>query len=109
MSQFAPLFTIESKNVTLKSLKQADGLVDKMKVSIPFECFYFNTSLNFFEPFIEKTGIDISVDKTMNLTNILKVDIKELLNINFSIAFYDSLFNFMSCLKLEKQIYEQAR
>ena len=41
-SQFAPIVSIESKNIKVISQKQSDGLVDLMKVSIPLESYYFN-------------------------------------------------------------------
>lgn len=41
-SQFAPIISVESKNIKVKSQKQSDGLVDRIKISIPFESYYFN-------------------------------------------------------------------
>jgi len=38
-----------------------------------------------------------------------KIEIKEVLNINFSVAFYDSVFNLMSTLKKEQLIYDQIK
>ena len=48
------------------------------------------------------------IEKTVQSTQseVTKVEIKDLLNLNFSVALYDSLFNFMSNLKQEKLIYE---
>ena len=68
--------------------------------------FYFNTSLNFFEPFVEKTLMEVSISKTLNIQKVVKLEIKELLNINFSVALYDSLFNLSSTLKQEQQLFE---
>lgn len=107
-SQFAPIVSVESKNIKVISQKQSDGLINRMKVSIPLESYYFNQNLNFFEPFIERTQIDVMTEKTIQGTRseVTKVEIKDLLNLNFSVALYDSLFNFMSNLKQEKLIYE---
>lgn len=63
-SQFAPIISVESKNIKVKSQKQSDGLVDRIEISIPFESYYFNQNLNFFEPFVEKTQIDVAIEKT---------------------------------------------
>jgi hypothetical protein len=41
-SQFAPIISVESKNIKVKSQQQSDGLVDRIKISIPFESYYFN-------------------------------------------------------------------
>ena len=46
------------------------------------------------------------VDKYQGSTTT-KVEISELININFSVALYDQLFNLTSILKSEKQIFEQ--
>jgi hypothetical protein len=73
--------------------------VNELKVVVPIEVYYFNQSLNFFEPIIEKTSLNVIFEKVANQQSNLKLEIRDLLNLNFSVAFYDSLFNLMSNMK----------
>ena len=101
--QFTPILSLEcrkSKAFEFESVREKDGQADKNKISLPLECYYFNQNLNFFEPFLEKTQVDLTIEKndSKNQTGI-KLELKELTNINFSVAFYDSLFNLMNNVK----------
>ena len=39
-----------------------DGSINKITLRLPLEVYYFNQSLNFFEPLIEKTLIQFCKD-----------------------------------------------
>ena len=77
-----------------------------MRIKIPVEVFYFNQNLNFFENFVESTVVDISFEQTVLLQKQIKVEIRDILNINFSVAFYDAIFCFLNNVSHEKQLYE---
>lgn len=65
-SQCAPLITAEFKDVRFTKSSQLepmpDGSVEKINLQVPMEIYYFNQSLNFFEPLVEKTLIGFSKD-----------------------------------------------
>jgi hypothetical protein len=103
--QFAPILSIECQrahNVEFSNERESDGQLDKNKLMLPIECYYFNQSLNFFEPLLEKTQVDLTVEKQESKNqNSIRLEFKKLVNINFSVAFYDSMFNLNNNLKLE--------
>lgn len=90
------MLSFESRDIQMVKLKHSDQSEDCLELQVPFEVYYFNQSLNFYEPFIEKTQLNLSLRKdAKSQTNIKKIEMKKLLNINFSVAFYDAIF----CLK----------
>lgn len=62
-SQFSPVISFESKEIYLRQLKYSDKSIDHLLLEVPFEVFYFNQNLNFYEPFIEKTQLNMSIGK----------------------------------------------
>lgn len=113
-SQFAPMITAEFKDVKFTKCSQLepmpDGSINKITLRVPLEVYYFNQNLNFFEPLVEKTLIGYSNDNFATIrTKSTKIEIKEMLNVNFSVAVYDQIFNFMSILDSEQQEYDQTK
>lgn len=93
-SQFAPLITAEFKDVRFTKCSQLepmpDGSVEKVNLQVPVEIYYFNQSLNFFEPLVEKTLIGFSKDNFVTTrTKQTRIEVKDMLNLNFSVALYD--------------------
>ena len=59
---------------------------------MPFELYYFNQKLAFFEPAIEKVVLKASIDTDKDGNSEQRLIIENVLNINFSVALYESLF-----------------
>lgn len=109
-SQFAPVLSFESHDIQMTQLKQSDQSVDRMELQVPFEVYYFNQNLNFYEPFIEKTQLSVFVGKdAKSQTKVKKFEMKKLLNINFSVAFYDAVFCLKSAFNQEKMVFDQIK
>ena len=104
--QFQPLFSLEFNGGHMKTVQMSDK--HNLSLCLPFQAYYFNQSLNFFEPLVEKTQILVGIDSNAQ-GKAVKVEIKDLLNINFSVALYDTIFNLMGNLKQEQLIYEQNK
>ena len=49
------MLSFESRDIQMIKLKHSDSSVDRLELQVPFEVYYFNQNLNFYEPFIEKT------------------------------------------------------
>ena len=80
--------------------------MNRTKIIMPFKIFYFNSNLTIFEPFIEKTEMQVYIDKNKKKqTNLSKIEFKELINVNFSVSLYDSVFYLMSNFNIEQSIY----
>ena len=103
-----PLISLEVKKSHLKIEKHHD-FKKIVYGSIPLECYYFNNKLNFYEPLVEKTKVEfeIQTDKFKNKT--IDVKVKNILNLNFSVAVYDTIFNVQATLKEEKTFYEARK
>lgn len=110
-NKYTPIFSFESKNILLRSQKLSDVQSEKLKMIIPFELYYFNQSLCFFEPLIERTAIEIGLEKNHKpaLSKQLKIEVKKLFNVNLSVALFDSIFTFTSNFKNENTIYDQEK
>ncbi len=66
------------------------------------QLYYFNTKINFFEPLIEQTYLNLSMIKDdLNKELKMKVDNKSPMNINFSVSFYDTVFTLIHALNDE--------
>ena len=92
------------KRAELK-LSYTDDLQLIAKSYAHLELFYFNDSLNFYEPLIEHTSIhvDMMADKQKNLN--VEFELKHILNINFSVALCSTVSSFLSTLDEEKEYY----
>lgn len=55
------------------------------------EVYYFNTKMNYYEPMVEKTMLYINFEKASKNNQKLGIHIKRILNINFSIALFETL------------------
>lgn len=65
--------------------------------------YYFNTKLSFFEPVIEKVHLSLELqDFNSDQSSCLqKLEVNDVLNINFSVALYDTVFVIMDNFKQE--------
>jgi hypothetical protein len=55
--------------------------------------YYFNSKLNFYEPLIEKTKIDILfVNREQTNNKHLIIKNQDTFNVNLSVALYETLF-----------------
>ena len=52
---------MEVKHIVMKQKKQPSG-INQTEVSFPFELYYFNQKLNFFEPAIEKVKVKCHIE-----------------------------------------------
>lgn len=87
---------------------QTDGQI-LMRASVPFELYYFNGKLNFYEPFIEKTCgiVTYSMDKSRSVS--IDIEMQETFNINFSVALYDTLSLFLCNMREESDSYYRLK
>jgi len=86
-----PLLSLEVKWVKIESKSQVTG-VQQTDIQLPFELYYFNQKLAFFEPVVEKVMIKASVDSETYGSSEQRILIENVLNINLSVALYESLF-----------------
>jgi hypothetical protein len=56
---------------------------------------------------VESTVIDLTYEQPTQQDKIIKLEIKDILNINFSVAFYDTMFCLLNNISLEKEQYQQ--
>jgi hypothetical protein len=74
------------------------------------QLYYFNTRLNFYEPLIEYTNLELIFEND-KLRNDKKIRVENIgtMNINFSVALYDSIFTLMHTLSDEKDKFMRAK
>ena len=74
------------------------------------QLYYFNTKLNFYEPLIEYTNVELIFEHE-KLRNDKKIKVENIgtMNINFSVALYDSIFTLMHTLSDEKDKFIGAK
>lgn len=61
-------------------------------MQFPFELYYFNQKLAFFEPAIEKVLLKASIDSDSKGNTEQRLMVENVLNLNFSVALYESFF-----------------
>jgi hypothetical protein len=73
--------------------------------------YYFNTKLCFFEPVIEKVHLLIELEDSNydNKNCIQKLEVSDVLNINFSVALYDIVFVIIDTWKQEKIDHDKVK
>lgn len=57
-----------------------------------FEIYYFNIKMNYYEPFVEKTTLKVSLIKNSQNKFDLSIHFFKTMNINFSVALFDTVF-----------------
>jgi hypothetical protein len=73
------------------------------------ELYYFNTKLNFYEPLIERTALDVHFSSHQDKNqHILILRNQSTLNLNFSVALYETLFLLVNSLKEEQAKYYKS-
>lgn len=60
-SSALPLLSVEIRHLFMKQKKQPSGL-QQTEITFPFELYYFNQKLSFFEPAIEKVLIKCHIE-----------------------------------------------
>jgi hypothetical protein len=76
---------------------------------MPLELYYFNNKLNFYEPFIEPSYLKMAIVKDSKKNISLSFSAERILNINFSVALYETIFLIVNSLKEEKECYEALK
>ena len=74
---------------------------------MPFELYYFNQKLTFFEPAIEKVLLKASVDTDKHGNSEQRLMVENVLNVNFSVALYESLMLLNENWQEEKALYNK--
>jgi hypothetical protein len=74
---------------------------------MPFELYYFNQKLTFFEPAIEKVMLKASIDTDMHGNSEQRLMVENVLNVNFSVALYESLFLLNENYQEERDLYNK--
>ena len=72
---------------------------------IPFEIYYFNDKLNFYEPLIEKTILSILISEKKSRNRTIELQIDNSLDVNISVALYSTIFDMTTTLHEEKELY----
>lgn len=70
---------------------------------MPLEIQYFNQKLNFFEPLLERTTINISFSSSKEKGKNISITTEKVLNLNLSIAFYQSIIQTAQIFKEESE------
>lgn len=118
VTSYVPLISLESTDIALSTSTQVklDGnsrvQTTVSNLRVPFAVYYFNHALNFYEPFIEKTQVELCVESTKRPAikerkeieqSQTKVNFKKLCNVNVSLAFFDAVWRVQSAFKQLEQ------
>jgi hypothetical protein len=80
----------------------------EIECHIPLELYYFNTKLNFYEPLVERTALDVHFSSLQDKNqHILILRNQSTLNLNFSVALYETLFLLANSFKEEQSQYHK--
>ena len=69
------------------------------------ELYYFNQSLAFFEPAIERVAIKAHIETDINGNSEKRLHVEDVLNLNFSVSLYENIFTLFDNLKNEQKNY----
>ena len=69
------------------------------------ELYYFNQSLAFFEPAIERVAIKVHIETDINGNSEKRLHVEDVLNLNFSVSLYENIFTLFDNLKNEQKNY----
>ena len=101
-----PLLSLEIKGLELRQKTQITGL-KQTDVTFPLELYYFNQKLAFFEPAIERVGITAHIEAGINGNSDKRLQVEDVLNLNFSVSLYENVFTLVDNLKHERESYKQ--
>ena len=99
-----PLLSLEIKWLELKQKTQITGL-QQTDVTFPLELYYFNQSLAFFEPAIERVAVKAYIETDINGNSEKRLHVEDVLNLNFSVSLYENMFTLVDNLKNEQKNY----
>ena len=71
------------------------------------ELYYFNQKLAFFEPAIERVVIKAHIETDINGNSEKRLQVEDVLNLNFSVSLYENMFTLVDNLKNERESYKQ--
>eukprot|EP00347_Sterkiella_histriomuscorum_P015009 403358661 len=103
-----PMFSIEMRNTSVDIQNQLDNN-RLITGTLPLEVYYFNKKLNFYEPLIEKTKVEFIIQEAKNKSENIEIKINKIINFNFSVALYETIFNVQSTLNEENSLYEALK
>lgn len=104
-----PLFSLEINRSFLGVTKNSDVNLISIDFGMLLELYYFNLKRNFYEPLIESTNVTVFYENSTSTQKKIHINIPDILNINFPVALYDTVFSCMNTLGEELDIYNRAK